>query len=168
MNKTWRDGDIVKWWFTEDELKKLRHGNNNGTTYWCCSQIAVFKDERFWDTFWHAREKCFLPEEIGKKYLVEFIGNFDELEKQDCDYYDLIKIYDRNDIVNLNHSNSSKGNLYLRKGAKIKIDIMRESYKMKIKELEEKIDRFNWVLEQVKTEFENLSEENFQEYKIWI
>ena len=171
MNREWREGDIVVWWFTEKELKRRNHGNNGGTTYWSASQIAVFEDGRFWDTYWVSNHynKNFTPESIGDTHKVKFIANFDELDKIDyssCEY--LSKMYDESDIVNLNHANSSRGNLYLRKGAKKKINIIKESYERKIAELKSKIDHWKWTLEQTEKEFENLTEDNFEESKVWI
>lgn len=173
MKKEWRDGDIVTWWFTEDELKKRRHGDNGGTTYWCCSQIATFKDGRFWDTYWHSSDnKNFSPDDIGSKIKVNFVANFDELEKQtnDNEYaIDLLyKQYGIDDIVNLNHPNSSRGNLYLRKGAEKRIEIIEQSYVRRIAELEHKIQSLQHDLQMTKGEFQKLTLDNYGEYKVWL
>lgn len=175
MKTDWREGDIVTWWFTKDELKSRNHGNNGGTTYWCCSQIATFKNGRFWDTYWYgpgSDNKNFSPDVIGVTIKVNFVANFDELDKQASDnqyFTDLLyKQYDINDIVNLNHPNNSRGNLYLRKGAKKRIDIIEQSYIYRIKELEDKIKSLQYDLEKTKEEFGKLTEDNYEEHKIWL
>lgn len=77
-------------------------------------------------------------------------------------------MYDESDIVNLNHANNSNGNLYLRKGAKKKIAIIEESYERKIAALKNTLDSVAWQLEQTKIEFANLTEDNFEESKVWL
>jgi hypothetical protein len=52
--------------------------------------------------------------EIRPGLELTLLGNFDELER--IDDYEAVN-YDPNDIVNLNHSNSSRGNVYRRKGS---------------------------------------------------
>ena len=171
MDREWREGDIVRWWLTDKELKRRKDGNNGGTTYWCASQIAVFKDGRFWDTYWGSSHdnKNFQPESIGDTHEVKFIANFDELDEISYSSHEyLSKMYDESDFVNLNHANSSRGNLYIRKGAKKKIAIIEESYERKITELKSKIDHLKWTLEQTEKEFANLTEDNYEESKVWI
>lgn len=173
MQREWRVGDIVKWWFTDEELKRKNHGNNNGTTYWCCSNIAVMREDGcFHDTFWNHDNKKFAPDKIGRIYEVDFIANFDELEHVAHDNKYLIEKYrnqyDPHDIVDLNHSNNSSGNFYVRRGAKKKIDVMRESYQYNIENLIRKIESLQYDLKETKKEFESLTEENSQEHKIWI
>lgn len=106
---TLQEGDIFRWSYKEPTDERLHN------RYWCCSGIAVVIKNRLFDTYWSMPSdgRSFGPEEIWRLDLVR-LGNFSELVKAQeyqADYYDDA------DIVNLNHSNSSKGNFYLRKGA---------------------------------------------------
>lgn len=174
MDKQWREGDIVLWRFTKDELERRNDRHNNGTTYWCCSRIAIFKKDRFWDTYWHdsGSNKNFHPDDIGKTHLVDFVANFDELDHipNDNDY--LIekynKMYLREDIVNLNHSNDSRGNFYIRKNAQKNIEKMREEYRYNIKRLKEKIESLQNKLRETEIEYQGLNQNNINEYKTYL
>lgn len=108
---TLREGDIYRWSYSEpgDDREYGR--------YHCCSRIAVVKGDRLWDTYWSSTfgdGRSFGLRDLERLELT-FVANFADLEKADegqADYYDDA------DIVNLNHSNSTRGNFYLRKGAK--------------------------------------------------
>lgn len=153
----YKKDDIVFWSYSEAKLLSLK----GYSPYHCRSQIAVFNGERFVDTFWHGGENfSFGPEKIGSDIVVEYVGNFADLDKQNhyCQFEDLDKYYNRVDIVDLNHSNSSRGNLYLRKGAKRSLAKIKESLEYKIKRAQENIDHQNWVLDQDKEKLLNLDE----------
>ncbi len=106
-----KEGDIYRWSYLEpgDDRSYGR--------YHCCSNIAILDARgRFRDTFWSSGSdgRSFGPEDLPKIELT-FLGNLSDLERApeyNADYYDDA------DIVNLNHSNSTSGNFYLRKGAK--------------------------------------------------
>lgn len=105
-----REGDIYRWHYRD--VKK--DGGIYG--YHCCSRIGVVERGCLRDTYWGAcgDSKTFDLADLAKLEL-ERIGNFSDLEKvpeYQADYYDDA------DIVDLNHSNRSTGNFYLRKGAK--------------------------------------------------
>ena len=101
--------DIVFWYYSEARLASLK----GYSPYHCRSQIAVFNGERFVDTFWYGAENfSFGPEKIGSDIVVEYVGNFADLEKQSCYSDHLRQYYAPKDIVNLNHSNNTSGNLY--------------------------------------------------------
>lgn len=107
-----REGDIYRWSYRGPDLDR------DGTwgRYHCCSRIAVVKNERLRDTFWSCGSdgRSFGVDDLPRLNLT-LLGNFADLEKSDehnaC-------YYDDTDIVDLNHSNSTRGNFYLRKGAK--------------------------------------------------
>lgn len=163
----YRKNDIVRWGYTQDELKRRKDGDNGGTTYWCCSRIAVFDGERFIDTYWYGTSdnKSFAVEDIGKTHeIYKYVGNFDDLDKQG-DYVKseyLERYYKLEDIVNLNHANNSRGNLYLRKGAKKDINVIRDYLKYQKKNIEENLKYGAIKLKEI----ENLSEENLD--KIYL
>lgn len=102
------DGDIFRWSYRDPKDDR----------YHCCSRIAIVYDDTLYDTYWHGRPphdgKWFGPGALPALVL-ERLGNLSELDNvSECssDYYDDA------DIVDLNHRNSSRGNFYLRKGAK--------------------------------------------------
>lgn len=104
-----REGDIYRWRYREpgDDRQWGR--------YHCCSQIAIVSGSLLRDTYWSSMSdgRRFGSERLPELELT-FLGNLADLEKaseHQADYYDDA------DIVNLNHSNSSGGNFYLRKGA---------------------------------------------------
>lgn len=104
------EGDIFRWSYRDPDTDNRQYGS-----YHCCSRIAVFKDGVLRDTFWNSGSdgRRFKPEDFPKLELT-FIANFSDLDSANeyqSDYYDDA------DIVDLNHSNSPRGNFYLRKGA---------------------------------------------------
>ena len=150
----YRKGDIVKWSYTSYKLKSLRDGDNGGTTYWCCSRIAIFNGERFVDTYWYGSDnRSFGVDDIGDTHEVKYVANLDELVLQNdyVRYDDLTRYYNREDIVDLNHPNNSRGNLYLRKGAKKDINIIRKS-------LEEKRDNIEANIKYAKISLSDIQE----------
>lgn len=110
--ETLREGDIFRW--------SYREPGNDGSwgRYHCRSCIAIVHNCRLRDTFWQIGNsfsdgKSFGVDDLGQIELTR-LGNLADLDKvpeYQADYYDDA------DIVNLNHSNSTKGNFYLRKGA---------------------------------------------------
>lgn len=102
--KDMRDGDIFHW-------RYVKEPENHTNAYWCKSRIAVCRNGKLYDTFWTSPDYVLGIEDKA----FTFIANFDELDR--IEEYQA-EYYDRADIVNLNHSNSSRNNIYLRKGAK--------------------------------------------------
>ena len=119
-----KDGDIFRWSYNSEWLKKKNDGDNGGTTYWCNSRIGVFNDGFLVDTFWSYSNSCdtsFAADMIASRLDVEFIANEDDLiganPSERAYYLD-------EDCVDLNHPNSTRGNFYIRKGAKKNIEKM--------------------------------------------
>lgn len=109
-----KEGDIFRWCYREPS-----EDNGAWGRYHCCSRIAFFRNGRLRDTFWMVGDsfgsdgRSFGSDDLPRLELT-FVGNFSDLEKApeyQADYYADA------DIVNLNHSNSTSGNFYLRKGA---------------------------------------------------
>ena len=122
-----REGDIFHWRYRElgDDAQWGR--------YHCCSCIAIVTNRRLRDTFWSSgSDRTFGLDDLPRLELT-YLGNFADLEKASewqADYYDDA------DIVNLNHSNSSRDNFYLRKGAKRSAAKMLEVARRKLSESE--------------------------------
>ena len=109
MYMTIRDGDVFRWSYSSDKL------NSNYLSYWAKSRICEAKGGVLRDTYWGSATdgSVWQYSEVGPHITLEFIANYDELEKisdGEADYYD------EADIVNLNHGNDPKGNVYRRKG----------------------------------------------------
>jgi hypothetical protein len=103
-----KDGDIFRWRYKDETSEDMGAYRR----YHCKSQIA--RDGRLTDTFWGG-----LSTNISWKYSdalerldLTHIANFADLDSQQ-EY--MAAYYDDADCVNLNHSNSSKGNFYIRK-----------------------------------------------------
>lgn len=108
-----KEGDVFRWSYKEpgDDRSYGR--------YHCCSRIAVVHNGRLRDTFWQigtsfSDGRSFSADDAGALNL-EFVANMADLDKSS---EHSAEYYDDADIVNLNHSNSSRDNFYLRKGAK--------------------------------------------------
>lgn len=110
---TLREGDVYRW--------RYRAPGDDGAwgRYHCCSCIGVVRRCRLFDTFWQIGgnfpqdARSFGESELYKLKLT-FLGNlsdFNGVNEGEADYYA------DSDIMDLNHSNSTRGNFYLRKGA---------------------------------------------------
>ena len=127
---TIKEGDIFHWRYRDEK----RHSDY--LSYWAKSRIAVATLMYLNDTFSDYSNPDWTHSEAREKLILARIGNFAVLERQPeymADYYD-----DR-DIVNINHSNSSRGNFYIRKGAKRSPDKMIETLDYKITRAESEI-----------------------------
>jgi hypothetical protein len=162
MNKP-RTGDIYRWAWNAAALKEREHKNEAGTMYWCCSRICVFKDdEKFWDTYWggndYNHDKRFSIKDANTMLDLQYLGNFSDLEKankSDRAYYE------DKDCVDLSHANSSRGNFYIRKGAKKSLDKMRRVMKRNLAKLQRDADCAQKAADRIRTEIDILSEESY-------
>lgn len=108
------EGDIYRWNYTDPKTNNGQWGD-----YHCCSRIAIVHRGRLRDTYWQigvsfSEGRSFGPDDLPRLQLTR-LGNLADLhpaKEYEADYYDDA------DIVNLNHSNSTSGNFYLRKGAR--------------------------------------------------
>ena len=127
-----REGDIYRWRFRDPNTDTRAYGS-----YHCCSCIAIVHRGTLKDTFWQIGEsfsdgRSFMMEDLPKLELT-FLGNLSDLvsaKEYEADYYDDA------DIVDLNHSNRTTGNFYLRKGAKRSRDKMESIARQRFAEAE--------------------------------
>jgi hypothetical protein len=106
------EGDVFRWGYRESG------DDGRWGRYHCCSGIAVVHGGILRDTYWQigpsfSEGRSFRVDDLQKIDLTR-LGNMTELERvpeYQADYYDDA------DIVDLNHSNSPRGNFYLRKGS---------------------------------------------------
>ena len=77
---TFKKDDIVFWSYTTKYIDELSYKND---LYWAKSRIAVFDGENFFDTFWYGKGNnfSFSPSQIGKKFKIEYVANFADLDK---------------------------------------------------------------------------------------
>lgn len=107
-----KDGDVYRWSY-RDPGDDAAYGR-----YHCCSMIAIVHAGKLRDTYWQIGESFSDGRSFGVDALYKlnltFLGNLSDFEKvrdHNSDYYA------DDDVMNLNHSNSTSGNFYLRKRA---------------------------------------------------
>ena len=114
-----KDGDIYRWSWN-DRTEESMHTE---TLYHCCSQICIFSDGVFRDTYSSMYAKRFSIEDASKKIDLEFIANRDDLteaKKKDRAYYD------DKDFIDISHESDPRSGCYIRKGAERSLEKMRK------------------------------------------
>lgn len=104
-----REGDVFRWFYRE-------HGDDRSYgRYHCCSRIGIVTKGRLRDTYWGlcSDSRSFGPDELSKLNLTRLgnLSDFDQVREYNADYYADA------DVMDLNHSNATSGNFYVRKGA---------------------------------------------------
>lgn len=158
--REYRDGDIIRWRWKDDVVNTRFGGQGQASIYWCTSQIAVFEDGFFYDTFWSSKSsaKSFSVSTVDEKLDIEYIGNFDDLERTDpsARAYYLDK-----DCIDLSHSNSMSRLFYIRKGAKKSEEKMARIIKRNIKMKRATITGLELSIKRLRDDLENLSDETY-------
>jgi hypothetical protein len=152
------NNDIFRWSYNEGRLKKLNDGDNGGTTYWCCSRIAIVSDKRLIDTFWGASgsNKSWGEDQAKEQLELEFIVNMDNLVTADPSER---AYYLDSDCFNLNHSNSTRGNFYIRNGAIKNTDKMARLLARGIIKVKSDISSQLRDIEQMEAAFNDINED---------
>lgn len=124
----WKDGDVFFWSF-----KDIARSN------WCKSNIAVVKGGWLIDTYWGASSNnaCWSKEEADAALELTFKGNlsdFDNRQEWEAPYFA------KEDCLSLNHSNSPRGNFYIRKGAARCREAMRQQAYDKLKKARDELN----------------------------
>lgn len=106
-----KDGDVFRWSYKDPKP------DWSNVSYWAKSRIGIVKGDFIFDTYWGSSggNAVWDFKEANSLLNLDFLANMADLEK--VDEHRLIYYADA-DVVNLNHANSSKGNAYIRKGAK--------------------------------------------------
>lgn len=155
------EGDIYRWSWNDKTLKNKAIEIQAGTLYWCCSRIGVVKDGFLIDTYWGAGsqyDKVFNASECEEKLTLQLIANFSDLKSaQPTDR----AYYLDNDCIDLNHSNSSRGNFYIRKDAVKSIDKMRLILNRKKLNLERKLKQIAREIELAEKDISGLTIESY-------
>lgn len=144
-----KDGDIFHWSY-KDEKK-----HNSSTGYWCKSRIAVVKGGYLIDTYWGGASdnSRFKLDGVEKILELDFIANENNLinkSEYEANYYA------KEDCVNLNHPNSTKGNFYIFKGAKRCPAKIRASINAKIEDHRRDIKSAEWAIKCAEKELAKL------------
>lgn len=106
-----KDQDVYRWSYKSTE--------GMFEPYHCKSGIGIFSESNnaLRDTFWGnlgSNGRWFSAEECEDLIDLKYLGNLDEYTPaRETDQ----AMYDDKDFLNFNHSNSSRGNCYIRKGA---------------------------------------------------
>ncbi len=152
-----KPNDIYRWSYSADFIK------GRFEPYWAVSRYAIcraFSDGELYleDSFWSCGDnRRFYQDDVDNGHVeLKFLGNFDELEKLN----DNPEYYKPEDIVNLNHANSSRDNIYIRKGATRDINIIRKLIQDSIESQEIKIQSLQKTIELNKKQLNNLTEDN--------
>lgn len=133
-----KHGDVFRWHYTDDELKRKNHGDNGGTTYWAASCVAIANERGELVDTWsgYGQNMTFNQEDIGKTIEVTYLGNINDYRKADKSEQ---AMYLDSDCMDINHANSSKGNFYIKKDAVINEGKKRKIIQRNIRKLEAEI-----------------------------
>jgi len=139
-HNTWRQGDVFHWSYNDRELKRRSHGNNNGTTYWCCSRIGIINERGVLeDTYWgsSSSNRFFNIEEAVEQLELTFKGNLNDYRK--AQPYERA-CYSDKDCLDLSHANNRMSdNFYVRKDAVHDLEKKRKIIRRSKKHLEKEI-----------------------------
>ena len=144
MEEKFKTGDVYRWSFNDNKLntEHMKLKMQSGTLYWCCSRIGIVtNDGLLEDTYWGGgQDKKFSIDYCREWLELDYLGNINEFELKP--YRDRA-YYNDSDCMNLNHSNSSKGNFYVRKSAPKSLSKMKRILNREINSIRDKIDNLN-------------------------
>lgn len=149
-----QEGDIYHWrWNRPDE--DIDYGSYG--SYHCCSQMAVVRNGRLMDTYWHGFDNKVLD---PAKVTLAFLGNTADLvEIRPCE----VAYYRREDIVDMRHSNNSHGPIYRRKRAERDAATMLELVEHRLECSRREIDFAQRRIEQLTKDAEKIRAGKLQE-----
>lgn len=117
-----RDNDVFRWSYKDEYLSTHRLHY----PYHAKSRIVITRAGLLRDTFWGSSSSDGATWTSDRAAIVldlVYLGNLDDYEKHPEHH---VVYYDPADVLNLNHSNSTTGNFYVRTGAKRSAARMRE------------------------------------------
>jgi len=143
----WKDGDVIRWWYKDTQ--------GMFDPYWCKSQIAIFADGGFTDTYWSYtsdRQGVHLP---ACEYI--YLGNLN-------DYRPLAEYervyYNDSDLLDLSHPNNSR-NLYVKKTASKSVVAIEKALKDKLKEAQDKLKSSLWEVKRIEEKLQNVTADTY-------
>jgi len=158
--------DIYRWSYTSAKISSIKAYSCD--VYWAVSRICVAKQNAanelyLEDTFWHGGDnKRFELSQINTEIELQYLGNFEEL----VEFKDDINFYEENQIINLNHSNSSRNNIYIKRGAKRSLEKMKKYAQFLIDEKEREVVYLKDNIERLRGKLSELNENNLD--KIYL
>lgn len=157
----YRDGDIVRWSWSDSKLKNMDIQQQAGTTYWCKSRIAIFKEDKaiFKDTYWHGSENFwFKLESVGKDIELNFIANTNEINP--CNITEF-NYYDDADCINISHPNMTREGCYIKKDASRSLDKMKRVVEAHLEHYKHKARFAAQEVERMEKDLKNLTIESY-------
>ena len=160
---SWKNGDIYRWSWNDNEYDKRQHEISSGTMYWCCSKIGIVNEDYLVETYWGntSNNKFFSKEKALEMLDLIYVGNMNDLVEADPRQR---AYYLDEDCVDLSHHNSMGGNFYLRKGATKNLDKMKRVLQREIRDKGRSIEH---VLSQIKNS-KALLEELIEDSNMYI
>lgn len=152
------NGDIFRWSYNKKWLEIKKDGNNNGTTYWAVSRIAIVDGDYLIDTYSSSMNQSFTKEMIDERLELVFIANMNDIEeacKSDRAYY-----MDA-DCIDISHANSWGMNFYLKKGAKKSLSKMEKVIKRKKYKIEHSIEYQLQEIKRLESDLLTLNEDTY-------
>lgn len=138
--KALAEGNIYRWRWA-DTVKDADCAPYR--SYHCLSQMAVVRNGRLTDTFWHGSDNRVLdPADV----ILTLLGNIDDLVE--IRSYD-IPYYRPDDIVDMRHSNNSSGPIYRRKDAEKDAATMLEVIEHRLEQVKRDIEYGRRQIEQL-------------------
>ena len=132
------EGDYYRW-----SYKTLPKGSFE--PYWCKSRIALFKQERLVDTYWHGdspgSKNSWTEAEAECALDLVFVANLSDLVEASRHVHEDNR---PEDIVDLSHPNRTQ--VYLRKGAKRCMDVKRATWRRKRDKAQSEADMWQRML----------------------
>lgn len=106
------EGDVFRWAYRDRAVDGLPYA------YYCKSRFAVVRGDHLVDTYWGLTTVLGgprFPIATARETLeLDFLGNLGDFERRG---EAVAEYYDPADVLDLNHANSTTGNLYVRRGA---------------------------------------------------
>ncbi len=135
------DGQIYRWRWT-DEARHI-DGLRSWGTYHCKSQIAIVKNGRLIDTYWSdmTSDRAINPDAVE----LTLIGD----EKWPQVTEGEAMRYDRKDLCDMRHANSSRAPIYVRPGAQLNKAAMLAVLDDREQEARSSIRTAEWRLEEI-------------------
>lgn len=154
-----KEGDIYRWAYKSEVREKMQE--RSGDPYWCKSRLAVVKGGRLVDTFWSFEPDnlAISPDSVDLKLL----GNFQDLEKSGPDAY---LYYDKSNIVDMRHTNSSGDLVYVRRGAARSKEKMREVLRRHILHYQDEMQYAKRSIERFEQEMQKLDNQDIDHVRL--
>ena len=128
-----KENDIYKWSWKDEHIPS----KNYGDAYWCCARLAKVIKGDLMDLFWSMGESSESKRLDSNKVDLVYLGNLDDY--QEVRTIDEFKYYNKEDTLNISHSNNS-GNwgrcFFIKKCAVKSKDKIKQELAIRLEDLE--------------------------------